>query len=172
MIELELTYLAKEIPDDLKNSESKKIIDLYIENGTGHADLRIRKNGDKYEITRKRPVKDGDSSIQEEQTIPINEEEFNVFLTANSKKVEKKRYYYKYEDKTAEFDFFEDNLDGLVLVDFEFETEEEKIKFEMPNFCLKDITQEEFTAGGMLAGKNYSEIKKELDRFNYKKIVK
>ncbi len=43
MIELELTYLARYVPSDLKNCPSKKIIDLYIENGTDHADLRVRK---------------------------------------------------------------------------------------------------------------------------------
>ena len=71
MIELELTFLAKKIPNDFKKCDSKKIIDLYIENETQHSDLRIRKNGEKYQITRKRPVENGDASIQEEQTISI-----------------------------------------------------------------------------------------------------
>ena len=57
-----------------------------------------------------------------------------------------------------------------MTVDFEFETEEEKEKFEMPEFCLADVTQENFIAGGMLAGKKYKDIEKELERFEYKKL--
>ena len=48
MIELELTYLAKTLPVNIKGCQSKKIIDLYVDNGTDHFDLRIRKNGDKF----------------------------------------------------------------------------------------------------------------------------
>jgi len=62
---------------------------------------------------------------------------------------------------------FEDGLGGLVVVDFEFESENEKESFEMPDFCLAEVTQETFIAGGVLAGKDYSDIKGELDRFDY-----
>ena len=44
-------------------------------------------------------------------------------------------------------------------------TEEEKNKFGMPDFCLADVTQEDFIAGGYLAGKGYVDIEKELERF-------
>ena len=60
-------------------------------------------------------------------------------------------------------------LDGLVVVDFEFGTEEEKLAFEMPDFCLVEVTQEEFIAGGMLAGKSYEDIKEKLEEFGYSK---
>ena len=170
MIELELTFLAKKLPENLESCESKKIIDLYIENGTNHADLRIRKNGDKYQITRKRPVENSDSSIQEENDIQINEIEFNNLKSSKAKKIEKNRFYYKLNNNIAEIDVFEGDLKGLVLIDFEFKTDEEKNNFEKPDFCLVDVTQEEFTAGGMLAGKKYSDIEEKLNKFNYTTI--
>jgi len=171
MIELELTYLAKYLPEDLQKCNSKQIVDLYVENGTDHADLRIRKNGDKYEFTRKTPVDDGDTSKQNEATIDLNEVEFDSFKNTQARKVAKTRYYYSHDGKTAEFDVFEDTLLGLVVIDFEFENESEKDSFLMPEFCLADITQEKFIAGGMLAGKSYDDIANELEQFNYEKLT-
>lgn len=40
----------------------------------------------------------------------------------------------------------------------------------MPDFCLADVTQEKFTAGGILAGKKYSDIEAELEKYGYKKF--
>tara|TARA_B100001989_G_scaffold245148_1_gene214626 strand:- start:212 stop:724 length:513 start_codon:yes stop_codon:yes gene_type:complete len=170
MIELERTFLAKSLPSNLMECENKEIEDLYIENGHEHADLRLRKNGDTYEITKKKPVDDADVSKQIETTIHINEAEYNSLAKADGKRVAKTRYYFEHNGRTAEFDVFSGELEGLVLVDFEFDTEEERDGFEMPDFCLKDITQEEFIAGGLLAGKSYGDIKDDLKRFNYNRL--
>jgi hypothetical protein len=57
----------------------------------------------------------------------------------------------------------------MVLVDFEFDTEEDQAAFAMPEFCLADVTQEDFIAGGILAGKKYQDLEEDLKRFNYHK---
>ena len=170
MIELELTYLAKYLPENLKESENKKITDLYIENGTGHCDLRARQNRNKFEITRKRPVDPKDISKQMETTIELNETEFKSLSTSNCKKVAKTRFFYDYNGMTAEFDVFAEELLGLVMVDFEFKSEAEKDSFVMPDFCLADVTQEDFIAGGILAGKKYADIENKLNQLGYKKM--
>lgn len=170
MIELELTFLAKALPADLQDHPSKEIIDLYVENGTDHADLRIRKNGTTYELTRKTPVEEGDASKQTEITIPLTEVEFESFKKTAAKTVAKTRYFYPHGGQTAEFDVFTGPLDGLVVVDFEFATEGDKDDFTMPDFCLADITQETFIAGGVIAGKTYAEIENEVNRFDYKPL--
>lgn len=169
MIELEKTYLAKYIPNGLKNCKSKEIIDIYIPKSSNHPKLRIRKDGDRYEITKKvHPT--GDASRHEEQTITLTQAEFEELIKLDGKKVHKVRYYYPYKNKIAEIDVFQKTLEGLVLVDFEFDTLEEKESFEMPDFSLADVTQEEFIAGGMLCGKSYEDIKDQLDKFGYKKL--
>ncbi|MBR9676071.1 hypothetical protein GOV05_03625 [Candidatus Woesearchaeota archaeon] len=171
MIELEKTFLAKKIPDDLKDCKFKEIIDVYIPKFSEHPKLRLRKNGDKYELTKKEPVDEGDASTQKEQTIILTETEFNSLNEQlEGKRVHKIRYYYDYEGRFAEFDVFQDALKGLVVVDFEFETTEEKEKFEMPDFCLVDITQEIFIAGGIICGKTYKDIEENLIKFNYNKL--
>ncbi len=40
----------------------------------------------------------------------------------------------------------------------------------MPDFCLVEVTQEDFVAGGMLCGKSYEDIKADLDRYGYTKL--
>jgi hypothetical protein len=46
IIELEKTYLAKELPEGLLNAKSKEIIDIYFPATLEHPKLRLRKNGD------------------------------------------------------------------------------------------------------------------------------
>ncbi|MDH4330915.1 MAG: CYTH domain-containing protein [Candidatus Moranbacteria bacterium] len=170
MIELEKTYLAKELPKDLENCRFKEIIDIYIPKNSEHPSLRLRKNGNKFEMTRKEPVTDGDASQQKEHTIPLTEKEFEALNKIEGKRVRKMRHFYDCDGATAEFDVFQDDLEGLVVVDFEFENTKEKDDFEMPDFCLSDVTQENFIAGGMICGKCYSDIESDLEKFDYKKL--
>ena len=168
MIELEKTYLAKFLPD-LKKCKSKEIIDIYLPKSAKHPVLRIRKNGDKFEMTKKQPIGE-DKTIQEEQTIILTKEEFQELSSLEGKRIHKIRFYFPYNGRTAEIDVFQGDLKGLVLVDFEFESEQEKQAFEKPDFCLVEVTQEEFIAGGMLCGKTYKDIEKNLQKFGYKSL--
>lgn len=171
MIERELTYLIKNLPEGLEDCDFKEIIDIYVPEKSKHPTLRIRKNGDKFEVTKKEPVEGDDSSEMNEFTTPLTEEEFQALSTVDGKRVRKLRYFYDHDGMLAEVDVFQDDLHGLILVDFEFETSKEKEAFEMPEFCLADITQEVFTAGGMVCGKRYEDLEKDLDRFEYEKIL-
>lgn len=168
-IELEKTYLVKEIPKDLINFSYKEIIDIYIPKNT-HPVLRLRKKGDSFEITKKQPLRDGDSSAQEEHTIKLSEEEFNSLAKTEGKSVRKIRYNYVYKGISSEIDVFHGDLAGLVLVDFEFKNVADKNKFVMPDFCLADVTQEKIFAGGMLCGKRYEDIEVKLEKFGYKAL--
>lgn len=171
MIELERTYLAKELPEDLKEVENKEIVDIYLPKNSKHPILRLRKNGEKYEMTKKAPIEGNDSSKQLEQTIVLDKAEFEVLRKVPGKTVSKQRYLYPYKGKTLEFDVFKDELKGLVVVDVEFETEREKDAFEIPEFCLVEVTQEKFIAGGMLCGAKYCDIEQNLDALEYRRVT-
>lgn len=170
MIEYEHTYLAKYIPDDLANHKHIEIIDLYIPADVEHPILRLRKNGDKYEITKKAPVNNNDASKQEENTINLTQQEFEALSGVMGNKIHKYRYFYPYQGRVAEFDIFLDKFKGLVVVDIEFDNEKEMDEFPMPDFCLVEVTFENFIAAGMLSGKTYDDIIKYLDKLNYKKL--
>jgi CYTH domain-containing protein len=169
-LELEKTYLAKSIPEGVLEGKNKELIDIYIPFTAEHPKLRLRKKGNTYELTKKTLVDPNDASTQIEQNVELSEDEFNGLAAAGGKTVHKIRYYYDYNGRQAEIDVFQGDLKGLVLVDFEFETPEEQKAFVMPDFCLEDVTQEDFIAGGMLCGKSYSDIEADLNRFNYKQL--
>lgn len=170
-VELELTYLAKYLPEGLLDSPSKIIVDNYYPlDGGGHPKLRIRKNGDNYVITKKISVDGKDFSHQHEHTIKLTEHEYNDLTKTPGRQVSKRRYFYPYNGRTAEVDVFSGALTGLVLVDFEFNDRQQQMGFVMPNFCLADVTQDEMIAGGMLAGKAYADLEVGLDSYGYKRL--
>ncbi len=174
-IELEKIFLIKEFPADFKNSEHIEIIDIYVPQEADHPHLRIRKLGERCEMTKKSPIKEGDSSAQYEQTIKLSPEEFETFSKIDGKKLRKYRYYYPWfsgnvKGKKAEIDVYLDDLSGLCVADFEFDSLEDKSNFMMPDFCLSEVTQEEFIAAGMLAGKKYEDLKPYLEKYHYKKL--
>lgn len=169
-LELEKTYLLAKLPAGLKDCKFIEIVDIYIPASNAHPNMRIRKKGTKIELTKKIPI-NNDASKQTEHTIPLSEEEFEVLLTVPGKKVRKLRYYFPVNESIAEIDVFQDGLSGLVLVDFEFTNPEAQSKFEAPDFCLTEITQEEFIAGGYLAGKSYKDIENKLKKFNFEPLI-
>jgi CYTH domain-containing protein len=171
MIELEKTYLVKEIPVDLSKCKFNEMIDIYIPKDSSHPKLRIRKNGDSFSITKKELLDKNDASQQKEHTIILTEEEFNSLKKVEGKKIHKLRYYFDYKNRQCELDIFLDELKGLILADFEFDKVEEKDKFEMPEFCLVDVTQDEDIAGGVLCGKTYDQLKDYLDKYKYKRLL-
>jgi len=171
MIELERTFLARELPKDLQSCLAQEITDIYIPQTATHPTLRLRKTGNKHQITKKNPLVEGDASEQIEETIEISEAEWSALSSVSEKRISKKRYSYNHDGVDYEIDSFQESLTGLVLVDVEFGSNEEKLKFRAPFFCLEEVTQENFIAGGMLAGKNYEELEEGLEKFNYQKIV-
>lgn len=76
MIERERTFLLKKKLEGLSECDSVEIEDIYIPQSVDHPILRIRKKGDKYTITKKKPIKGKDSSKQRETTIILTRNEF------------------------------------------------------------------------------------------------
>lgn len=171
MQENELTYLAAAIPE-LAKCERHHLCDVYFPSSVEHPTLRIRDKDGEHMITKKVLVDPNDASIQREQNIPLNVNEFKALACGDGRELEKTRYLYPYKGRIAEVDIFGGSLTGLVLVEFEFETPEEKEKFAqtMPPFCLADVTQEDFIAGGMLAGKSYTDLTDKLEQFGYQPL--
>lgn len=169
-VELELTYLAKSLPADLAGYPSILITDIYYPHDVPEPNLRLRQKGDRYEITKKVMANGNDSSHMIEETIPLSAKEFAALTASGGKRVTKRRYAYNYTGRMAEIDVFQGGLEGLVLVDFEFTNRDQQQDFDMPDFCLADVTQELFIAGHQLIGKSYADIAADLTRFNYKPL--
>jgi adenylate cyclase len=171
MIELERTYLAKRLPN-LVSCVKTEILDIYLPKTFDKPKIRIRKNGDRYEISKKSQVQEGDFSKFVDELIAITEGEFFALETEiKGKRVHKMRYYYNWGGMTAEFDVFIGELKGLVLIDFKFNREEEMYSFKMPPFCLADVTEDKVLYGGVLCGKAYKDIEKHLAKYSYKRLA-
>ncbi|MCK5107771.1 MAG: hypothetical protein KAQ83_03510 [Nanoarchaeota archaeon] len=167
MIEIERMFLAKYLPN-LNECEKVEMMDVYMPAEIGkHSPIRIRRKGDKFRITKKYRVS---ATELKEETIELNEREFNLLIDNNWERVSKIRYKYPYNGLIAEIDVFQDKLTGLVTVDFEFDDNEKAKNFEMPDFCLTEVTNEDFMRGGVIFNKGYEDIKDKLEGFGYKKL--
>lgn len=138
--ELELTYLVKSIPKEVTGVSPSHLLDIYIPDTPGHAHLRLRRQDDRCEITKKTPIKDGDASAQVEQTISLSKDGFEALAIASQKRVAKDRYKMQIDGSKAELDVFTGKLAGLVLIDFEFDSLDAKASFTPPDFILADVT--------------------------------
>lgn len=161
MIEIEKTFLVKKITKDIFSYKSEKIKQGYI--SASPSPLRIRQKGNKFELTKKLPLKEGDFSSVNEINIPLTEYEFNKLWSLVEKSLEKTRYVIPIKDNLiAELDVFEKELKGLSFVEVEFISQEQMDSFKPLDWFGKDVTQEDFSANVFLAGKSFSEIKKYL----------
>lgn len=126
--------------------------DVYIPNGDAHKDLRLRQKGDKYMVTRKRPVKEGDTTTMLETTIELSKYEFEALAQGIESNVEKERFLVDVKEWRGELDIFSGRHTGLVVVEFEFQNEADLADFEQnAKLDLIDITNIEWLAGGRLA---------------------
>ena len=167
-MEFELTFLAKEMPPEIKGISGELFTDTYFpETGVRHPNLRLRQKGDVRELTKKIQLADGDASVHQELTVPLTKEEYSGLVGDNKRSVTKVRYAVSIGGYKAEVDVFQGALAGLVLIDFEFPNEDEMRVFVPPPVCLADVTQEDFIAGGVLAGKCYADLKEQLSLFSY-----
>lgn len=169
-IELERTFLAKYMPAQIDGAHSEIIIDTYIPGNADHAKLRLRRKGGLYEMTKKEPVSGDDSSQQTEHTVPLSPEEYKVLSTVSDKTASKRRYYCTFFGNNAEVDVYQGSLEGLVLIDFEFESAQAMQAFQPPEVCLAEVTQDALAAGGKLAGKSYSDVDYELGQYGYQPL--
>ena len=96
-IELERTFLIKYLPEELESYPSKEISDIYFPEKLAHPVSRLRKRGDKYEITKKEVINGNDSSEQSEKTIVLDEGEFETLSKIEGKRLRKNRFYFLLE---------------------------------------------------------------------------
>lgn len=169
VLEIEITYLAATLPD-LSNCKHAEMRDIYFPVEAEHSVLRIRQKDEHYELTKKTQLDPHDFGTQQEDNVNLSKAEFDALAKAPGKVVVKTRYYYPCQGAVAEIDVFKGDLQGLVLVDVEFASQEARNTFKQPDFCLADATQDEFIAGGMLAGKTYEDIRIHLEAYNYKPL--
>lgn len=163
-VEFELTYLASNLPPQLTSGPRRRIVDIYVPGDPRvHPRLRLRHDGDRFELTKKTPVTEGDASAHHESTIQLSAAEFDA-LASGDRRIEKWRYTARVQDRTVEIDVFTGALTGLVLIDVEFGSRADLERFVPPTFFGPDVTHVDLIAGGLLAGRRYDDIAPALEQ--------
>lgn len=103
---------------------------------------RVRKINDRYFLT----LKKGDGLVREEHESEIEQSVFKNLLTKEKPvgALKKTRYVAKVDQYEYEIDEYRENLDGLVVLEVEFGTEEDAHNFELNRLfrplVIKEVT--------------------------------
>ena len=123
-MEIERKFLiTKKI--DLSNLKYDDITQGYI---TVDPEVRVRKKGEKYYLTSK---SEG-NLVREEREKEISAETYYSLM--------QDRYYLPYGKYIIEIDKYCSRLDGLIVAEVEFETEEEANLFAPPEWFGREVT--------------------------------
>ena len=132
MYEIERKFLVSYIPEEIYNYNHSIIIQSYL---SKNPVIRIRKIDDDYFLT----YKSKGLLKRKELNYPITKEDFYQLL-AKRKYISKKRYFYPYSKYLIELDVFLDELDGLIIAEVEFDSEEDAKEFVQPAWFYKEVT--------------------------------
>ena len=134
-VERERKFLLRRLPN-LTGSEHKEIIQKYL---SSTPELRVRKIGKEYRITKKGPG----THTRREEEMEISEELF-MFLEGNEPpmRIVKTRYYLPLSGgETAELDIYKEEFDGFYSVEVEFPTQQEMEDFQPPDWFGLEVTE-------------------------------
>lgn len=142
--EIERKFKVKEIPD-LKRYDFKCIEQGYLNTNPV---IRVRKEDDKYYMTYK-----GKGHIErEEYNLPLNKESYDhLIIKSDGKIITKKRYLIPYDKYTIELDVFENDYQGLIIAEVEFESMEEANAFAPPEWFGEDVSKDKNYTNAHLA---------------------
>lgn len=134
-MEIERKFLVRSIPADLESYPLRRIEQGYL---CTEPVVRIRKDNDAYMLT----YKSKGLLSREEYNLPLTRDAYTHLKTkADGRIISKKRYCIPYLGKfTIELDIFEDELEGLILAEVEFSSEEEALAFLPPEWFGMDVT--------------------------------
>ena len=133
-MEIERKYLVKTLPDNLESYPCR-----FLEQGYLSTDpvVRVRQDNDKFELT----YKSKGLMVREEYNLPLTKESYEHLKSkADGRIITKKRYMIPYAKYMIELDVFEGELSPLVLAEVEFDSEEEALSFEAPEWFGEDVT--------------------------------
>ena len=134
-MEIERKYLVRKLPENLEQYNKKKIAQGYL---CTEPVVRIRRSNDDYYMTYK-----GDGlMVREEYNLPLTQEAYeHLRPKIDGLLIAKTRYLIPLDNKlTAELDVFEEDLNGLVIVEVEFNSVEEANAFHAPDWFGEDVT--------------------------------
>ncbi|MFL5908896.1 MAG: CYTH domain-containing protein [Solirubrobacterales bacterium] len=135
-MEVERKFLASDPPDLGKGEE---IVQGYLAIGSD-GEVRLRRQGKWLLLTAKR----GSGLSRDEAEIELDSERFDrLWPLTEGRRVRKRRHVIPSGDLRIEVDVYEGELEGLVVAEIEFPSEEEAREFEPPDWLGEEVTGDE-----------------------------
>ncbi len=135
-VERERRWLVRRVPDQLRSPTP--ISQGYLAH-QGSVAVRVRRRGDRHVAT----VKGGSGGRRTEVEWDVTPEQFGaLWPLTEGRRLEKDRHDVALDGATAELDVFHGDLDGLVLVEVEFDDDDSMAGFEPPGWFGPEVTDD------------------------------
>lgn len=134
-VEVERKFLVSESPD-LDDAEAEEIDQGYLSLGED-GEVRLRRKGERLLLTAKR----GAGLSREEAEVELDRDAFErLWSLTEGRRLHKRRHVLPHDGHEIEVDVYAGELEGLLIAEIEFGSEEEARAFEPPNWLGEDVT--------------------------------
>lgn len=153
LVERERRFLLQQLPPDLDQSQFTMIEDVYI---TGTR-LRLRKMtlpdgtvsalkfGHKFAAPDQQPYETMMTNFY------LDDAEYALLAQLPGRRLVKKRFKYAWHGRIFGIDQFQNELEGLILAEIEALTNEALTAVPIPDFAVREVTNDPAFTGGELA---------------------
>jgi adenylate cyclase len=147
-LEIERKYLLSDVPSWVEECRSEEIEQGYLAMASAGTEVRLRRRGGQVLLTAK--VGTGETRVERE--IELEDEQFQaLWPLTEGRRIRKTRYLVPHEGLTVEVDRFKGDLQGMLMAEVEFDSEEASAEFEPPPWFGLDVTGDERYANESLA---------------------
>ena len=137
-VEVERKFLVSQVPE-IDTESGDEIDQGYLATG-GDGEVRVRRREDSFALTAKR----GAGLSREEAEVEIGPDQFDeLWPLTKGRRIHKRRHLLPHEGVEIELDVYTGELEGLVVAEVEFDSEEQARAFDPPAWLGKDVTGDE-----------------------------
>ncbi len=134
-MEVERKFLVS-VPPNLDAADVDEIEQGYLAIGSD-GEVRVRRKGDRLLLTAKR----GSGLSRQEAEVELDPKSFDeLWLLTEGRRLRKRRHVIPYGDLKIEMDVYGGDLQGLVVAEIEFRSEEEAKAFDPPAWLGEEVT--------------------------------
>jgi CYTH domain-containing protein len=134
-MEVERKFLVPASPE-LDGTESDEIDQGYLAIGED-GEVRLRRKGERLFLTAKR----GTGLSREEAEVEVDREAFDrLWPLTEGRRLHKRRHVIPHGELSIELDVYAGDLQGLIVAEIEFSSEDEAKGFEPPDWLGEEVT--------------------------------
>jgi adenylate cyclase len=134
-MEVERKFLVKALPD-VGGADVDEIEQGYLAIGSD-GEVRVRRKGEKLLLTAKR----GSGLSRQEAEVEIDSARFDeLWPLTEGRRLRKRRHVLAHEDLKIEVDVYGGDLEGLVVAEIEFASEDVAKAFDPPDWLGEEVT--------------------------------